>query len=101
MLTIKEISSRCAPLLEKYGVTRASLYGSVARGEARADSDIDMIVSLEKPIGLFKFFEMQDLLEEMFGRKVDLATPDSLNPHLASRIIKDIIPIYMENTRSV
>ena len=94
MPTIQEIGSRCTPLFKRYGVTRASVYGSVARGEARPDSDVDMIVSLKKPLGLFKFYAMNDALEEMLGCKVDLATPDSLNPHLARRIVNDITPIY-------
>ena len=94
MTTIQEIGSKCTPLFKRYGVRRASVYGSVARGEARPDSDVDMIVSLEKPIGLYKFFEMQDALEELLGCKVDLATPDSINPHLARRIVNDIKPIY-------
>ena len=94
MTTIQEIGTRCTPLFKRYGVTRASIYGSVARGEAGPNSDVDMIVSLEEPLGLFKFFEMQDALEEMLGCKVDLATPDSINPHLARRIAPDLTAIY-------
>ena len=94
MLTIQEIRSRSVPLFKRYGVTRASIFGSVARGTAKPESDVDMLVSLEKPLGLFKFFEMQDALEEVLGHTVDLATPDSINPHLARRIISDLTPIY-------
>jgi len=94
MLTVKEIGLRSAPLFKRYGVTRASIFGSAARGTAKPGSDVDMIVSLEEPLGLFKFFEMQDALEEALGHKVDLATPRSLNPHLALRIANDLTPIY-------
>ncbi len=94
MTTIQDIGLRCAPLFKRYGVTRASIYGSTARGEDRSDSDIDLVVSLEKPVGLFKFYAMNDQLEEVLGRKVDLSTPKSLNPRLASRIAGDLKVIY-------
>lgn len=94
MPTIQEIGARCTPLFKQYGVTRASVYGSASRGEMRPDSDIDMIVSLKEPLGLFKFYAMNDQLEEALGRKVDLLTPKSVNPHLAKRIAGDIKVIY-------
>ena len=94
MPTIQEIGSRCTPLFKRYGVTRASVFGSISRGEARSDSDVDMIVSLKEPLGLFKFCAMNDQLEEVLGRKVDLLTPKSINPHLARRITNDIKVIY-------
>ena len=96
MLTIDEIRSRSTPLFRRYGVARASVFGSVARGNAGPESDIDLVVSLKKPIGLFKFYELNDALEETLGHKVDLATPRSLNPHLARRITNDLTPIYEE-----
>ena len=94
MPTIQEIGLHCAPLFKQYGVTRASVFGSIARGNARPDSDVDMIVSLEKPLGLFKFYAMNDQLEELLGRKVDLMTPKSINPHLARRVAGDLKVIY-------
>jgi predicted nucleotidyltransferase len=96
MFTAQEIGSRCAPLFRRYGVAHASVFGSVARGEAMPGSDIDLVVSLKNPIGLFKFYELNDALEETLGHKVDLATPRSLNPHLALRIANDLTPIYEE-----
>lgn len=91
---IQEIGLRCTPLFKRYGVTRASVYGSVARGTAGPKSDVDMIISLEEPLGLFKFYAMNDQLEKLLGRKVDLLTPKSINPHLASRIKNDVKVIY-------
>ena len=94
MLTMQEIGSRCAPLFKRYGVARASVFGSVARGESKPESDIDLVISLKSPIGLFKFYELNDALEKTLGHKVDLATPRSLNPHLARRIVNDLISVY-------
>ena len=72
-------------LLRKYfstqPVLKAWLFGSFSRGEETQDSDVDIIVSLDKskPIGL-KFFGMWSDLEELLGRKVDLVSEGTLLP---------------------
>ena len=54
-------------LTERYGVRSLALFGSVARGEAKPTSDIDMLVEFDLPVGLFGLFALQDHLEEIFG----------------------------------
>jgi predicted nucleotidyltransferase len=58
---------------EKYGVRILGIFGSYARGEETGISDIDILVEVERPIGL-KFFELWDYLENILGVKVDLLT---------------------------
>jgi predicted nucleotidyltransferase len=58
---------------EKYGVRILGIFGSYARGEETEISDIDILVEVERPIGL-KFFELWDYLEKILGVKVDLLT---------------------------
>lgn len=76
-------------LRRKYGVERMAIYGSFARGDQRRKSDVDILVQLAKPLGL-EFIELAYYLEEALGRKVDLATFDSLNRALRDPIRKDI-----------
>ena len=78
-------------LFECYGVSAVSLFGSVARGESTEDSDIDLLVEFSRPIGLFHFVELKRILEEAFGRSVDLVTPNALKPQLRDRILKEAI----------
>jgi len=66
--------------LRQFGVKALTLFGSVARDEARSDSDVDLLVEFTKPVGLFAFIRLQHLLEQWLGRAVDLGTPDSLRP---------------------
>lgn len=68
-------------LTERYGVTRLALFGSHANGTAREDSDVDLLVELEKPLGL-GFVRLAGDLEELLGRQVDLATFGSLRRSL-------------------
>ena len=78
-------------LLESYGVSSLSLFGSVARGEAGEDSDVDLLVEFSRPIGFFEFVRLKHALEEILGRRVDLATPRSLKPQLRDRILKEAV----------
>lgn len=63
-------------LRQKYGVVRLGLFGSFAKQTPRPDSDVDLLVELEKPLGL-EFVSLADELEQLLGRKVDLATFDA------------------------
>jgi predicted nucleotidyltransferase len=85
-------------LKEQYGVERIVLYGSYAKGKQKNKSDIDVLVDLKETLG-FEFFSLNDRLEEILGRKVDLATFDHYkssfhNPrykHIAEDIEKSLI----------
>ena len=85
------ISVHRAELTEKYGVKSPALFGSVAHDEAGPASDIDMLVEFQRPVGLFGLFSLQDRREELFGRKVDLGTPDSLKPRLRSSVMSELV----------
>ena len=76
-------------------VLKAWLFGSYSRGEQTKDSDVDIIVLLDKsrPIGL-KFFGMWSDLEELLGRKVDLVSEGTLLPFAQKSADKDKILIY-------
>lgn len=79
-------------LQERYGVQSIALFGSYARGEPTPESDIDLLVRLEKPIG-FRFFELWDYLESILGTRVDLLTPNALRrkPRLQQRVEEELI----------
>jgi predicted nucleotidyltransferase len=73
-----------------FGVKSISLFGSVARDEARYDSDVDLLVEFEpgRPSGLFEFIDLKHLLEGWLGRPVDLVTPETLKQRLKDRILE-------------
>ena len=76
-------------------VLKAWLFGSFSRGEETKDSDVDIMVSLDKskPIGL-KFFGMWSDLEELLGRKVDLVSEGNLLPFAQESVERDKILVY-------
>ncbi|MGK7943848.1 MAG: nucleotidyltransferase family protein [Microcystaceae cyanobacterium] len=77
--------------LEKLGVKSLSLFGSVARDEARLDSDVDFLVEFSSAVGLFEFIEVKLYLEDILGCSVDLGTQNSLKEHLREPVLKDVI----------
>lgn len=81
-------------LCEKYGIDYLGMFGSVARGEEKRDSDVDLLVKFGKDnkIGLFELDELQRELENRLGRKVDLVT--KMNKHIEESAIKDLKTIY-------
>jgi predicted nucleotidyltransferase len=81
MKTLEEIKRILAEhkseIRKKYGVVIVGFFGSYARGEQNETSDVDIIVELERPIGL-KFYELCDYLENILGIKVDVLTLSAL-----------------------
>ena len=77
-------------LQRRFGIASLDLFGSFARGQAREDSDIDLLVRFDGPASLSCKMEMQDYLEGLFGRPVDLVRAEALRPEYRSYVEKDI-----------
>jgi predicted nucleotidyltransferase len=77
--------------IDKFGIKSLSIFGSVARDEARPDSDIDILVDFGRPVGYFKLFEFEEYLSTVFGRRVDLFTPGTLREEIRANVFRDAI----------
>ncbi|PIU78387.1 MAG: hypothetical protein COS72_02895 [Candidatus Moranbacteria bacterium CG06_land_8_20_14_3_00_43_56] len=82
------------PILESNDVEFAGVFGSFSRGEARDDSDIDLLIKLRHPIGLFKLVRLERILSEKLGRAVDLVTEGFISPYIKDEVMKDLKVIY-------
>lgn len=80
--------------LQTMGVKSLDLFGSVARNEAREDSDVDFFVEFNRQVGLFEFIKVKLYLEDILGRSVDMGTLDTLRENLREPIIKDVIRAF-------
>jgi uncharacterized protein len=98
-LTIPEIRAKLVPFCERHGVARLELFGSLATGEARTGSDIDLLVEFRPEVRLgWDFFDLQQELEDLLGCKVDLLTRRSVerdeNPLRRQSILESVREIY-------
>ena len=77
--TMEEIRARVEPIAKKYGLAAVYLFGSYARGDATASSDVDLLVDLSgSPVRGLMFARLYNELEEALGVRIDLVTLDSL-----------------------
>lgn len=90
---VKDISGRIIPVLKRYGVSRAALFGSTARGEAKAGSDVDILVEIDTDISLLDFVGLKLELEEILGRKVDLVEYGAIKPLIREEILREQVVI--------
>lgn len=88
-MTTEDIKNKIVPLLKSCGVSRVGLFGSAARGEIRDESDIDILVDIQKDIGLLEFIEIKQKLEAQLGRKVDLVEYQTVKPSLKDKILQN------------
>ncbi len=86
LIRLKELK----PVLYKdFAVKEIGLFGSFSDGTNTIESDIDLLVELEKPIG-WKFFSLELYLENIFKRKIDLVTKNSLKDQIKAEILKSV-----------
>ena len=78
---------------EKYFVEKFLLFGSYAKNQQTPDSDIDLLVSFTRPVDMFDFMDLQDYLSQLFNKKIDLGTANSLKKFIKDKIMKEAIAL--------
>jgi len=92
MANLEDIKKKVRPILEKYGIQKAGVFGSTARGEVEIN-DVDLLVKIDQKISLLDFIGIQQELEDELDMKVDLVEYDSLKPALKEDILKEEVPV--------
>ena len=95
-----ELCKKAIPILRPYGMTRLAVFGSYARGDESAESDIDLLVAFrplgERPTIGLKWFALERELAESLGRPVELVADTALSPHVRDAVEKDEVVLYEE-----
>ncbi len=92
----QQITSRLSKykpdLKKRFKVKRIGLFGSYLRNMQRSESDIDILIELSQPVGLFTLIRLEEYLKDILGsKKIDLVTKNSLKPHIGKRILNEVI----------
>lgn len=93
-MDLELVKTKVRDICSEFGVSRLAVFGSVARGEDRPDSDIDLLARFNRPIGLPELIRLEDRFEKELGRRVDLGTEGDLHPLIESRVRKEMKVLY-------
>jgi predicted nucleotidyltransferase len=92
---IREALSESTLTLDRFGVRSIGLFGSFVRNEVQEESDVDLLVDFQAGKKSFdNFMELAFYLEDLFGRKVEIVTPQSLSKHIGPHILKEVELVY-------
>ena len=83
---IREVAAR-------HGATHIRVFGSFARGTQQRDSDLDLLIDLAPGRSLLDLIAIQQDLEDLLGRRIDVVTTRSLSPYIRDSVLKDAIPL--------
>lgn len=90
---IEAIKTKILPVLKEHKVTKAGIFGSYARGEQKKKSDVDILVEVDKNMGLLEFIGIKLDLQKAVKRKVDLVEYETIRWEIKDNILRDEIPI--------
>jgi len=75
---------------EQYGLKEIGIFGSYIRGEQNEDSDVDILIELERPISFVQFIKFENILSNLLGLRIELVTKKALKPHIGKRILEEV-----------
>lgn len=93
-MTLEEVKKKVLPILQESGIEYAGIFGSVARGEERIDSDVDILVKFKGNATFASYLLLDDKLREALKRDVDLVTIGGVNKFLRPYIERDFKLVY-------
>lgn len=93
-MSIEEIQQKISPILLKYRVKRASVFGSYAKKTAHNSSDVDILVELSSGISLLDFVGIKLEIEDALNKRVDLVEYDAIKPSIKKSILESQVLIY-------
>ena len=91
--SIQIIKTKIISILKRHGVSKAAIFGSLARGEESKNSDIDILIEFKGEKSLLDLIGLKIELEEVLGKKVDLVEYSTIHPLLKERILREQMPI--------
>lgn len=87
----KELTGHKNVLKKRFHIKKIGFFGSYARGEQNKKSDIDILVEFNRAIGLFEFMDIEEYLQNLLGKKVDLVSKKALKPRIGKRILEEVV----------
>jgi predicted nucleotidyltransferase len=93
MQEIEKYQQLILPVLKRYFIKRAAIFGSAAKGNMNADSDVDLLIEADKDFTIFKMLRLEEEISELIKRKVDLVEYSALKPSIRKEVLLSSITI--------
>jgi len=90
---IESIKKKVIPILEKHNIKKAGIFGSYVRGEQKKNSDVDILIKVEKEIDIIDFIKLKNSLEKAVKRGVDLVEYDCIRSEIKQNVLEEEVPI--------
>jgi len=90
---LAKLRTNLPALRRRYPIATLGLFGSVARNEAGADSDLDIMVEFAAPLGLSQFLALEDELSRLTDRTVDLVSRSALKEYIGRQAMRDLVAV--------
>ena len=90
---VRERRAEILRIAKEHGATRVRLFGSVARGTAHPDSDVDLLIDLEPGRALFDLAAVKLDLEDLLGRHVDVLTEASISKYIRDEVVREAVAL--------
>lgn len=91
--TLKEKRNQILTIAKRYGAGKVRIFGSIARGEGKQDSDLDMLVELEPGRSLLDIIAIKQDLEDLLDCKVDVVTEAALSPYIRDEVLSQVVSL--------
>jgi len=89
-----KIYNAIEPFIAEFGIKQIRIFGSYARGDENAKSDIDIIVDISNPIGIYQFIGLKQDIAKTLNKKIDLFKPNNIEPIIKDKIMAEAVTIY-------
>ncbi len=93
-MTIDQVKKIIEPVISKYSITYAGVFGSYAKNTHQETSDIDLLINYKKPFSYFDLVRLEQELEKISGKKFDVVTEASLSPFIKNDVVKEAQTVY-------
>ena len=94
-INVDEIKKKITPILKKYKVTRAGVFGSYARGEQKQNSDVDILIEIGDCADLVELIRLKKLIEKKINKKIDLVEYGNIRKEIKENILNEEISIEL------
>lgn len=92
--TIEDIRNRLVPIFSKYGLLKAAIFGSYAKKQAKEDSDVDLLVTIDESFDIEKYLKFETAVKRALKKRIDILEFRCISQVIRDEILKEAVTLY-------